>query len=377
VVAAAPDSLLQLLTPPNDYDARPVVDYIVRLGLSRRASDIHLRPVQDRVEVLLRLDGVLAHPFDLPRGIYDRLLVGLKNMAHLASYKKSQPQDGSLQVDGTEVRVATTPTFFGEKAVLRVIRPDTGLRSVADLGYTDTESAALIRIVDQPQGLVLATGPAGSGKTTTLLAALMWLYQRHRERTGATLNVVTLEDPIEVVVPEFTQTQVQPAMEMTFASGLRSMLRQDPEVVLVGEIRDPDTARAAVQASLTGHLVCSTVHARDSLGVIPRLLEMGIEPYLLSASLTGVVYQRLIRQVCAACQGSGCSPCDTTGHRGRTAVPEILEVTEELRQGILDRKSLADLRLMVSTSLRTLKEAAALRVASGQCTAEEVRRVIP
>ncbi|HEY4002453.1 MAG TPA: GspE/PulE family protein [Candidatus Xenobia bacterium] len=368
-MSAAPPELLALLVPPGDFDARPVVESLVRLGLAQRASDLHLRPVEERVEVLLRLDGVLSHRFNLPRGVYDRLLVGLKNMARLLSYKKSVPQDGQLLVDGNEVRVATMPTHFGEKAVLRILRTDRRFLAVDELGLMPDELASLQRMLDLPEGLVLATGPAGSGKTTTLFAALRWLYSKRGQ-----LNVVTLEDPIELVVPEFTQTAMQPAMDMTFASGLRSVLRQDPEVILVGEVRDPETARAVVQCSLTGHLVCSTVHARDSVGVIPRLLEMGVEPYLLSASLTGVIYQRLLRLRCRACQ-SGCEACSGTGYQGRSAVAELLVVNDAVRQAILDRRPLSELRAL--SGHVTLREAAERRVRAGRVSIDEVQRMIP
>jgi type II secretory ATPase GspE/PulE/Tfp pilus assembly ATPase PilB-like protein len=384
-----------------------VVEALVRLALEAGASDLHLRPGPQGVEVLLRCDGVLQHRFDLPSEIYERLLVGLKNMARLASYKRSVPQDGRLVVADTEVRVATTPTHFGEKAVLRLVRPQRRLLELDELGFSPEEIGRLQRIVDQPQGLVLATGPAGSGKTTTLFAAMSWLYARHRQRLepapGAALNVVTLEDPIECIVPEFTQTQIHPQMGLTFASGLRSLLRQDPEVILVGEIRDPETAAAAVQCSLTGHLVLSTLHARDSLGVIPRLLEMGVEAYLLSASLAGVLYQRLLRRLCTRCRRpcppapslvseralwglpeapcwapAGCPACQGTGYSGRSAVPELLEVDEDLRQGILDRRPLAELRRQAGErGLAPLRRAALLRVAEGVTSYEEVCRVVP
>lgn len=404
----APAELMAMLVPPQDFDARPVVEDLVRRAREARASDLHLRPVEERVEVLLRRDGVLQRTFDLPREVYERLLVGLKNMARLASYKHSVPQDGRLSVGGAEVRVAVTPTHFGEKVVLRLVASDTHLLDISDLGFTDSERTQLQRMVEQPQGLLLATGPAGSGKTTTLFAALRWLFRRHPARLGptpgATLNIVTLEDPIECVIPEFTQTAIQPAAGLTFAAGLRSLLRQDPEVILVGEIRDGETAAAAVQASLTGHLVLSTLHTRDSVGVVPRLLEMGIEPYLVSASLAGVIYQRLVRRLCDSCrrpiepsaalvadrtrwglvpkaeafEAVGCEACAHTGYHGRTALAELLEVTEEVRQGILDHCPLTELRARAQRAgLVSLRTAALERVAAGLTSYEEVCRSCP
>ncbi|MEW6282637.1 MAG: GspE/PulE family protein [Candidatus Eremiobacterota bacterium] len=375
-MAEIPSELARLLQPPGDYDARPVVEFLVRLGLEEAASDLHLRPTDQGVEILLRCDGVLQPRFLLPADVYPRLLVGLKNMARLASYRKSVPQDGQLRLDGRDVRVATAPSYFGEKVVLRLIHSPEGRRSLAQLGLPAGDLQRIQRMVQEPQGLLLAVGPAGSGKTTTLYAALEWLY--HHRPHGSTLNVVTLEDPVEIVVPEFTQTQIQPGMGMTFASGLRSLLRQDPEVILVGEIRDEETASAAIQCGLTGHLVVSTLHARDSVGVIPRLLELGVQPYLLSACLVGVIYQRLLRRLCEKCGSEGCPECRGTGFRGRLAVAELLELDEELRQGILDRAPLQRLRERAwEGGTVPLRTAALQRVTAGETTLEEVDRVIP
>lgn len=358
-----------LMQPPGDFDARPVVERLVRMAVDAGASDLHLRPDGSRVEVLLRRDGVLQHRFDLDPGSYDRLLVGLKNMARLAAYKKSVPQDGRMEVAEVEVRVATAPTHHGEKAVLRLVRPTVRLLALDELGFRPDELAQLQGLLERPQGLVLACGPAGSGKTTTLYAGLRWLYRRYAERTGARLNIVTLEDPVEAALPELTQTPIQPGMGMTFASGLRSILRQDPEVILVGEIRDRETAEAAVQTGLTGHLVLSTLHTRDSVGVIPRLREMGVAPYLLSAALEGVVFQRLLRRSCPPCEA-----CGGTGYRGRIAVPEILELDEPLRQAILDGAPLAELRRL--SGQVPLREACMRRVRDGETTEAEVLRVL-
>ncbi len=371
------------------------------MALDERASDLHLRPVEGRVQVLIRRDGVLSPRLEIGSEAYARLLVGLKNLARLASYKKSVPQDGRMDVEGAEVRVAIAPTHFGEKAVLRFLQPERRCLGIGQLGFSAREVEGLQRMVDRPQGLVLATGPAGSGKTTTLFAALRWRYAAHLQRLGAHLNVVTLEDPVETDVPEFTQSPIHPERGMTFATGLRSILRQDPEVILVGEIRDPETATAAVQCSLSGHLVLSTLHARDSLGVIPRLLEMGVEAYLLSASLEGVLYQRLVRRLCPACrrevppsgplveerrqlglppevpcwEATGCPECQGTGYRGRTAVPELLRVDDDLRQGILDRAPLRTLR--ERARLQPLRRAALERVAWGLTSYAEVQRAVP
>ena len=382
---APPPELASLLLPPQDYDARLVVEWLVRMASGGGASDLHLRPTEGRVEVLTRIDGVLCHQMDLPSDIFERLVVGLKNMAKVASFRKSVPQDGRLSVDGCEVRLATGPSHFGEKIIMRLVRQGGELPDLDSLGFLPTELKRWQQALTQPQGLLLATGPAGSGKTTTLYASLRWLWQRQQQwlgpKQGAGLNVVTLEDPIELIVPEFTQTQVQPAAGMTFASGLRSLLRQDPDVILVGEIRDGETASAAVQSSLTGHLVLSTLHARDSVGVIPRMLELGVESYMLSAALCGMVYQRLLRLLCSHCQQEGqpvgCPQCDSSGYQGRSAVAEVLLVSESIRQGILDRAPLSRLRQMAeSEGMIPLSEAARARVKAGQTSLSEVRRSV-
>jgi general secretion pathway protein E len=373
-----PAGLASLLEPAESFDARPAIEWLVAYASSQEASDLHLRPAPQALEILLRREGVLSCAFELPLQLHARLLVGLKNGARLASYKNATPQDGKWSLGEHEVRVAVAPAQFGEVAVLRLLRPDACLRGLDELGFWPEELAALQKMADQPQGLLLATGPAGSGKSTTLLALMRWLQQRHRERLGPTpgarLNVITLEDPVEVVVSDFNQTSIQSGVGMTFATGLRSILRQDPDLILVGEIRDSETAAAVVQASLSGHLVFSTLHARDSLGVVPRLLEMGVQPYQLAASLSGVIYQRLLRQLCSHCQRdgqpAGCSRCHQSGYRGRTAVPELLTVSDELRRAILDKQPLPapDFRLRDRAELRQRKELT---------SEQEIARMIP
>lgn len=373
-----PAGLAPLLEPRETFDARPAIEWLVRFAADQEASDLHIRPAPRAVEILLRREGVLSCAFELPSELHPRLLVGLKNGARLASYKNATPQDGKWALGDQEVRVAVAPAQFGEVAVLRLLRPDARLRTLEELGFWPDELEALQRMADQPQGLVLATGPAGSGKSTTLLALMRWLQQRHRERLGPTpgarLNIITLEDPVEVVVSDFNQTSIQSGVGMTFATGLRSILRQDPDLILVGEIRDSETAGAVVQASLSGHLVFSTLHARDSLGVVPRLLEMGVQPYQLAASLSGVVYQRLLRQLCVQCQKEGepvgCDACHHSGYRGRAAVPELLTASEELRHAILHKEPLP-------LPLFSIKHGAELRRQRGLTSQAEITRVIP
>lgn len=385
-----PDELKKLVEPPDSFDARPVVAYLLRLARSRGASDLHLSPQPDKVEVLLRCDGVLRQVFDLDSIIYQRLLTGLKNMAKLVSYKRSTPQDGSLQLDDFDVRVATAPTVHGERVVLRLLQQLNEPDSLRALGFDQEEERAMVTLVDRPQGLILATGPAGSGKTTTLLSLMLRLVEIRKQRIkndeAYRCSVVTLEDPVECIVPGFHQTSIKVAQGMTFAEGLRSILRQDPELILVGEIRDRETAQAVVQAGLTGHLVFSTVHARDSAGVVPRMIELGVEPYQLSAALVGVIYQRLVRVLCPHCKKSappnweplGCEVCLQSGYQGRSAVPEILLADEPFRELVLRRAPLREMReYAVEQGTISLWESAMKRVREGLTSLSELERVVP
>lgn len=379
----------KLLTPPDKFDARPVVDYLLRLARARGASDMHLSPGPDKVEVLLRYDGVLRHELDLSSEAYARLLTGLKNMAKLVSYKRSTPQDGALQLDDFDVRVATAPTVHGEHVAMRLLHQLGEPESLQALGFSEAEEEAIVRLADQPQGLILATGPAGSGKTTTLLSLMARLVGLRKKRLknddAYRCSVVTLEDPVECVVPGFHQTSVKAAQGMTFAEGLRSMLRQDPELILVGEIRDRETAKAVVQAGLTGHLVFSTVHARDAVGVVPRMLELGVEGYQLSAALVGVLHQRLIRVLCKNCatrtdeaaEAVGCHECLGSGYQGRVAIPEVLKVDETLREMILQRARLNEMRdHALANGMVSLAQSASERVRSGLTSRAEIERVL-
>ncbi len=370
-----------LTVPADTFDARPAIASLLRYARERRASDLHLSPRADQVELSLRQDGVLRQQAEISPEVYQRLVVGIKNMAKLASYKKSLPQDGSMRVEDLEVRVATAPTVFGERIVMRLLARSSQPPELAKLGFTQVQNAALQTLVDRPQGLILTTGPAGSGKTTTLLALMRWLYQEHRRRLSddsqASLSVVTLEDPVEFVVPEFHQTEIAEAMGMTFAEGLRSLLRQDPELVLVGEIRDSETAKAAVQAGLSGHLVFSTLHAGDAVGVIPRLQELGVAPYQLCSALAGIISQRLLRKVCPGCRGRGCRECDQSGYKGRVPIAEILTFHDDLAQLVLDQAPLSALRSKArELGMRTLREAALERSNLEETDPREVQRVL-
>jgi len=384
-----PEDLQKHLIPPDSFDTRPVVAYLVRFALAHGASDIHLSPMPDRVEVALRIDGVLRHQFDIPVEIHRRLVVGLKNQAKLVSYKRSTPQDGAMQVEGCDVRIATSPTMHGERVVARLLFQVSEPKNLSNLGFTTRELKTLESLVDRPQGLFLATGPAGSGKTTTLVSLMIRLVEMRKARLSNDASyrssVVTLEDPVEYVVPYFHQTSIHAKSGMTFSEGLRSILRQDPELILVGEIRDRETAQAVVQAGLSGHVVFSSLHANDTAGVVPRLLELGVEPYQLSAALSGIVCQRLVRLLCGECkvpdgeffESRGCPKCLGSGYLGRAAVPEILKVTEEFQDLILQRASLKLLRRQAQAGgTLSLEESAQYRVKEGLTSKAEVLRVI-
>jgi type II secretory ATPase GspE/PulE/Tfp pilus assembly ATPase PilB-like protein len=384
-----PNDLALLLEPKGQFDTRPVVSYLIRWAKVRGASDLHLSPLPDRVEVGIRVDGVLRHQFDLERADHERLTVGLKNSAKLVSYKRSTPQDGALQVEGMDVRIATVPTVHGERIVARLLHPVTEPKNLHSLGFTPEELKSLEYLIDRPQGLFLATGPAGSGKTTTLISLMIRLVELRRQRlsndNSYRCSVVTLEDPVEYVVAEFHQTSIKQKIGMTFTEGLRSVLRQDPELILVGEIRDRETALAVVQAGLSGHVVFSSLHANDAVGVIPRLLELGVEPYQLGAALSGVICQRLLRILCPNCKNDdgsspqpvGCPDCLQSGYMGRMAVPELLTIDEDFRDMILRRAPLREMREQAGRSGTIfLWESAMARVNKGLTTEAEVRRVI-
>ncbi len=387
-----------------DADARPViqaVDYLLRYAFDNRASDIHVEPKRDACVVRLRIDGVLHGVYSLPVQLHLPVIARIKTISRIDISEKRKPQDGRIKVDRdgreVEIRVSTLPTAFGEKAVLRIFDPETLAVEIAKLGFDQQEQRTFESWIAQPHGLILVTGPTGSGKTTTLYSALKAL-------AGPDVNVTTVEDPIEMVWDAFNQVQVQPKVGLDFANALRHILRQDPDIIMVGEIRDPETAENAIQSALTGHLVLSTLHTNDALGAVSRLEDLEVPPFLLSASLLGVMAQRLVRKVCAQCaqpvtltseeiaalgaalpllpggpkfmKGAGCVKCRGTGYRGRTAVFEIVSATPELRAAIARKASPEELaQLARGSGLRTLREAAVRKLAEGETSFEEVLRM--
>ena len=305
------------------------------------ASDIHIEPYERHSSVRFRVDGGLREVVQPNRALHAALISRLKIMADLDISEKRLPQDGRISLRiGTravDVRVSTLPSAHGERAVLRLLDKSGGTLSLESVGMQGDVLARLQSLIAQPHGIILVTGPTGSGKTTTLYAALSQLDAQHT-------NIMTVEDPIEYELPSVGQTQVNAKIDLTFAKALRAILRQDPDVIMIGEIRDFETAQIAIQASLTGHLVLATLHTNDASSAVTRLTDMGVEPFLLSSSLLGVLAQRLLRKLCVPCQGQGCETCARTGYQGRTGVFELLVTTDAIRAQIHNRASEADIR---------------------------------
>ena len=385
-----------------DEAQAPVIRMINALllqALRDRASDLHFEPYESRSVVRFRVDGVLRDVIEPPRALHGALVSRLKIMASLDIAEKRLPQDGriALRIGGrsVDVRVSTLPTGPGERVVLRLLDQGAARLDLASLGMSEGTREAIDRIIREPHGILLVTGPTGSGKTTTLYAALSRLPRE-------SLNMMTVEDPIEYALDGVAQTQVNPRIELDFARALRSILRQDPDVVMIGEIRDLETAQIAVQASLTGHLVLATLHTNDAASAVARLTDMGVEPYLLSSSLLGVAAQRLVRTLCTVCrrevatttaeadvlagiglgtlashfESAGCDACHGSGFGGRTGVYELLVADAGLRGLIHERAAEASLREAArSRGMRTLREDGARLVAEGVTSLAELVRV--
>jgi len=386
-----------LLESQDDAPVIRLINALFTQALRDGASDIHIEPFETRSVVRLRIDGTLRDLIELARALHGAIVSRVKIMAQLDIAEKRLPQDGriTLRVAGkpVDVRVSTIPTGHGERAVLRLLDKQAGRLDLARLGMDDATLAQMDRLIIEPHGIVLVTGPTGSGKTTTLYAAL--------SRLDATaLNIMTVEDPIEYDLDGISQTQVNARIEMSFALALRTILRQDPDVVMIGEIRDLETAQIAVQASLTGHLVFATLHTNDAVSAVTRLVDMGVEPFLLASSLIGVVAQRLVRRLCVECRkpfvadaaqlralglaptdgtlysAQGCAVCNRSGYRGRTGIYELLMVDDELRRLIHDRASEQTLRARAMASgMRSLREDGMRWAAQGVISLEEVVRV--
>ena len=390
------------LATSNDEHVIAAVDYLLNYAFDQRASDIHLEPKDTYALVRFRIDGILHQIERLPLSVHGAVTSRIKVLARMDIAERRRPQDGRIKTwrndREVELRVSSLSTAFGEKIVVRVFDPSVLLADVQDLGFNPTERELYERWVTAPSGLILVTGPTGSGKTTTLYSTLRYL-------SGPEINITTIEDPIEMVDARFSQVQVQRQIDVTFATALRTILRQDPDIIMVGEIRDEDTAQMAIQAALTGHLVFSTVHTRDAAGAITRLRELGVERFLLSSVLRGVVAQRLVRKICGHCAvdghltpdqvqalgikvpverrqqlavrwGEGCAECRHTGLYGRTGVFEMLDVGRRVRNLINGGKDANEITHAARIEgMETLRECAIRKLAEGITTFEEVVRV--
>jgi general secretion pathway protein E len=399
---AAPEAVEEAVTP--DLIAQtPIVrtlDLLIAQAVRDRASDIHLEPQERNLRVRYRIDGILHEVQILPLSVHPPLVSRLKVMAGMNIAERRRPQDGqfSIRVEEKEVdfRVATSDSAHGEMVVLRVLDKSLSLLALTELGFLPEALERYSQMLRTPFGMILVGGPTGSGKTTTLYASVNQLDRGER-------NIVTIEDPIEYHFEGVNQIQVNPRADITFAGGLRAIMRLDPDVILVGEIRDDDTARMATQAALTGHLVLSSIHANDALGVLFRLLDLGVEPFLISSALVGAVSQRMVRRVCPHCRslsevppderqvyelelgegpeklyyGAGCNSCANTGYLGRTGVFEVLMLSEELRRMLLRGASAGEMKAQaISEGMAPMRRSAMLKVQQGITTPYEVIRNI-
>jgi general secretion pathway protein E len=387
----------------NEQHVVNIVDWLFQYAFEQRASDIHLEPRREIGLVRFRIDGVLHQVYQLPSTIMNAITSRIKLLGRMDMVEKRRPQDGRLKTRSTtgeeiELRLSTMPTAFGEKLVMRIFNPDILVKDFSDLGFGREYSALWSQWVNQPNGIILVTGPTGSGKTTTLYSTL-------KQLATPEVNVCTVEDPIEMIEPAFNQMQVQHNIGLTFADGVRTLLRQDPDIIMVGEIRDMETAEMAIQASLTGHLVLSTLHTNDAPSAVSRLLDLGVPPYLLNSSLLGVMAQRLVRTLCPFCKEEGevrdevwaelveswklpkppkvqvsvgCLECRMTGYKGRTGLYEMLPMTAGLKQLITRDADLGKIKAQAfKEGVKPLRISGAEKVLAGMTTVEEVLKVAP
>ncbi|HVC16381.1 MAG TPA: GspE/PulE family protein [Rhodanobacter sp.] len=387
----------------DDRHVVHIVDWLLQYAFEQRASDIHLEPRRETGHMRFRIDGIMHKVFELPTPVMTAVTARIKILGRMDVAEKRRPQDGRIKTRSAsgrevELRVSSMPTAFGEKIVMRIFDPDLVVKDFAQLGFSAAEGVQWRSMVERPHGIVLVTGPTGSGKTTTLYSTL-------RHLATPELNVCTVEDPIEMVSPEFNQMQVHAAIELDFAAGVRTLLRQDPDIIMVGEIRDLETAQMAVQASLTGHLVLSTLHTNDAPSAVTRLLDLGVPHYLVQSTLSGVVAQRLVRTLCPHCKQAttqdpqpwtvlthgwsiplpatvfkpvGCLECRNTGFLGRTGIYEMMRLSPRLRGLISAQLDLGQFgQAALAEGMRPLRISAANQVACGLTTVQEILTVLP
>lgn len=387
----------------NDQHVVNIVDWLLQYAFDQRASDIHLEPRREMCPVRFRIDGVLQEVYQIPAPVMKAVTSRIKIVGRMDVAEKRRPQDGRLKTrmeDGKEVelRLSTMPTAFGEKLVMRIFDPDVLVKNFKQLGFSQKDNDTWQSMIEQPHGIILVTGPTGSGKTTTLYSTLKLLAKPE-------VNVCSIEDPIELIEPSFNQMQVQKNIDLDFASGVRTLLRQDPDIIMVGEIRDKETADIAIQAALTGHLVLSTLHTNDAASAVTRLLDIGVAPYLIQSSVLGIMAQRLIRTLCPHCKKPaeiseaawhelvkpwkaekpktvyepvGCLECRDTGYQGRKGIYEMFKFTSDSRRLVTDNCDIHELRRQaIKDGLQPLRLSGANKVANGETTVEEVMRVAP
>lgn len=381
-----------------------LVDLLIELAQDSRASDIHVNPLQDNVRVRLRVDGVLQDSHMLPKSVHQEVISRIKVLAGLRTDEHAAAQDGRFRTatskdEAIDVRVSITPTYYGENAVLRLLANTAEDFSLASLGFSEEDQKKIVHAIKRPHGMILSTGPTGSGKTTTLYTLIKML-------STSEVSVVTIEDPIEYAISDITQIQINPHTGLTFAKGLRSILRQDPNIIMVGEIRDAETAGIAINTALTGHLLLSTLHTSDSATTLPRLLDMGIDAYLVASTVHLAIGQRLVRKICEECKeetqlspsehealmevlpkrmhasntfyrGRGCDACRGSGYKGRVGINEVLVIDGEVRDAILKKESAVVIKnIAIENGMTTMFEDGFTKALTGRTTISEVLRTI-
>ena len=350
-----------------------LVNMMIMDAVDEGASDIHIEPEEDKLSIRFRIDGVLRQEKAPPKHFQSATISRIKVLANLDIAERRKPQDGRFHIKmgnhAIDIRVSSVPTSYGENVVMRLLDSSSILFGLEQLGFVEATLKTYQGLLSRPNGIILVTGPTGSGKTSTLYASLNSINTPDK-------NIITIEDPVEYHLEGVRQIQVNPKVDLTFANGLRSILRQDPDVIMVGEIRDVETAEIAIQAALTGHLVFATLHTNDAPGAITRLIDMGVEPFLIASSVAGVVAQRLVRTFCADCKGKGCKNCHETGYRGRQAINELMCFDEGIRALVMKKSSSEEIRkAAIKAGMKSLRDDGLDKVKSGITSKEEVLRV--